>query len=118
MLGMLELAILFTACTKSDNQSLQAMDPSKIPQTVSQAFNQSPDETKQVVAGYVVAFQQQDVPTAFTQLQKVSDRDDLTPQQRAVVAGAMLTTIKQLQVSAQNGNSAAQAALHQYTINK
>ena len=110
--------IALTGCSKFGSNPPQALDSSKIPATVSKAFAKSPEETRQAAASYVSAFEGQDVPAAFLQLRKVSAQNDLTPEQRTVVARAMQTTFKQLQTAAQKGNAAAQSVMHQYVSSR
>ena len=109
------LAVLLVAgCSKSNSGASVALPPDQIPKSVSKAFDQSSEGTKQLADKYISDCQNQDVATAFTSLQKLSHKGDLTPEQRKVVVRSMLTTMKQLNAAAKNGDKAAQDTLHQY----
>ena len=102
-----------TGCSKSGaNQAI--LDPSKVPETVNNAFSNAPGETKEAAASCVASFQSQHTAAAFSKLRQMSDRHDLTPQQRQAVAKALQTTFLQMQTAAQNGDTAAQATMHNY----
>jgi hypothetical protein len=107
------VVVALSGCSKPA-ANVQALDPATLPATVNQAFEKAPDDTKQQATSYVTAFQGQDAPAAFTQLRQLSAQKNLSVEQRAVLAKAMRTTFQQLQASAQNGDAAAKAAMHQY----
>jgi hypothetical protein len=105
---------LLSGCSHQAATQQQALDAAKIPDTVNQAFAKATDDTKQQATSYVQAFQGQDAPAAFEQLKKLSTENNLSTEQRSVVARAMQTTFQQLQVAAQNGDARAKATMHQY----
>lgn len=100
-------------CSKT-NVGPVGINPAKVPGVVTAAFNKSSENAKQDAQDYVAAFQSQDAAVAFAKVRALSTRPDLTPEQRTVVAGAMQTTFQRLENAAQNGNSAAKGAMHQY----
>lgn len=112
--GASAIALTLGGCSKSGANVAAGLDPSKVPAVVAGAFESSSGETKQQAASYVEAFQGQDATVSFLQLQKLKAQNDLTPSQRAVLAKAMQTTLKQLQAAAQKGDAGAQSVLHQY----
>lgn len=107
------LTVALTGCSKSATEA-KALDPAVLPATVNHAFEKAPEDTKQQAASYVSAFQGQDATSAFNQLRRLGTQQNLSAEQRAVIAQAMRTTFQQLQAAAQSGNTAAQAAMHQY----
>jgi len=107
------LLLLAAACSKSGSNAA-ALAPEQIPTALHQVFKQSSGETKELVNNCVEASQNKDVIAAFTDFQKLSHRDDLTPEQRAVAARAMTTTFKELRTASDTGNPAAKVVLHQY----
>jgi uncharacterized lipoprotein YajG len=102
---------LLTGCSKTSSTALSS---EKIPAAMNEAFKQSSDDTKAMVSECVTACQSQNVTTAFTGLQRLSQSKDLTPEQRAVTARAMAATFQKLRAASDNGDAAAQAVLHQY----
>jgi hypothetical protein len=99
------------ACAK---HTAAALAPDKIPAAINHAFNQSTGDAKEVASQVVLACQDQNVTAAFTNLETLSLRHDLTPEQRSVAARAMVATMPKLQAAAATGDATAQATLHQY----
>lgn len=91
--SVLALAAILSGCSKSGGGAA-GLDPAQVPVAVSQAFDKSPEDTKQSASNCVAALQDQDMTAAFLQLQQINEQSDLTPQQRTVVAKAMQTTFK------------------------
>jgi len=116
--GGLVLAGGGAGCSKSAKGSSGGLEPSKIPAAVTQAFAQSPEETKQAAASYVAAYQGQDAASAVAQLRKARTQANLTLRQREVLAKAMVTTMQQLRVAADSGDAAAKAAWHDYMTSR
>ena len=114
LLAALLSTTALVGCAKHAAVTPPPLDPAVVSATVNHAFETAPDDTKQQATSYVSALQGQDAPTAFNQLQQLRAQKNLNPEQRAAVAQAMRTTFQQLQASAQNGNTAAQAAMHKY----
>ena len=108
------LVAAVAGCSKSGAGAVHALEPAKIPAAVNGAFSHASADARQDANNYVAALQNQDPAAAFTRLQKIRSRQDLTAEQRSVVIGALQTTFKQMQAAAQNGNHEAQAAMHQY----
>jgi len=108
---LISLPVL-AGCSKPSSSAALAED--KIPTAMNEAFKQSSGDTKAMVSECVTACQSQSATTAFAGLQRLSQSKDLTPEQRAVTARAMATTIQKLRAASENGDPAAQALLHQY----
>ena len=115
ILACLLIALVLTACSKP---SAEVMAPDQVPGAINQAFGKTAGETKDMAADVVSACQKQDPVAAFTNLQALSQKKDLTPEQRSVAAHAMVAELKQMQTASANGDAAAQAALHQYMSNR
>jgi len=81
---------------------------------MAEAFKQSTGDTKAMASASAAACQAQDAVAAFNDLQKLSQSSDLTAEQRAVTARAMAATFQKLRAASDNGDPAAQAALHNY----
>lgn len=110
----LSLSLLIVAgCSKSSSSPV-SLAPEQIPTAMNEVFKLSSGETRELVNNCISAGQSQDVTAAFTDLQKLSRRDDLTIEQRAIAARAMATTMVQLRAASEKGNPAAQSLLQQY----
>ena len=66
----------------------------------------------------VAALQSQDAPKAFVQSQNLTERPDLTPEQRTAAALSRAAALMQLQAAAANGNKAAEDLLQAYRASK
>lgn len=102
---------MITGCSKTGSTALAV---EKIPTAMNEAFKQSSSDTKAMASECVAACQSQNVTSAFTELQRLSQNKYLTPEQRAVTARAMAATFQKLRAASDNGDPAAQAALHLY----
>lgn len=113
--GWLTSSLMLAAgCSKSGAGGPAPLAADQIPTAVNQAFATAPADTRQQVASVVTDAQAKDSSTTFVDLQNLSARPDLTPQQRQIVVRAMQTTFQQVRAEATNGNPAAQKVLHQY----
>ena len=111
---LLSLSLLIAAGCSKSNSNPVTLAPEQIPTVMNEGFKQSSGETKELVNNCISASQNQDVTVAFADLQKLSRRNDLTPEQRAIAARAMVTTMTQLRAASEKGNPAAQKLLYQY----
>jgi hypothetical protein len=103
--------MILVGCSK---HTAAALAPDKVPEAINHAFNQSTGDAKNVASQVVLAWQDQNVTAAFTNLETLSHRNDLTPEQRSVTARALVATIPKLQAAATTGDPDAQATLHKY----
>jgi hypothetical protein len=103
--------MILAACSK---HTAATLSPDKVPEAINHAFSQSTGDAKDVASQVVSACQDQNVIAAFTNLETLSLRHDLTPEQRSVAARAMVATMPKLQAAAATGDTAAQATLHKY----
>jgi len=111
----LALSLMIAAgCSKSGSGGPAPLAADKIPDAVNQAFVGAADDTRQQAASVVTDVQTRDSSMTFVDLQNLSGRPNLTPEQRQVVVRAMQTTLQQVRADATNGNSTAQKVLHQY----
>ena len=100
-----------TGCSKHTTQDLA---PEKVPAAMNQAFVQASGESKELAQDVATACQSQNTATAFTDLQKLSHRADLTPEQRSTTSQAMVGVLSKLRTESDQGNPSAQAVLQQY----
>jgi len=117
--GILPAALMIVSgCSKGNSAAPAPLSADKVPAVVNQTFNQSPDANKQLASGYASDFQNQDIVAAFNDLQKLRHQTDLTPEQKTVLARAMMTTMTELRTAATAGNPAAQKAMRQYMASR
>jgi|GEM_PF-2228958 hypothetical protein len=106
-------ALVLAGCSKTSTAPA-ALAPEQIPATMNQVFQQTSGATKELVNQCVAASQNQQPTAAFTHLQQLSRQGDLTVEQRATAARAMVATIKQLRAASDQGDPAAKAAMNHY----
>ncbi len=89
----------------------------EIPVAMERGFSKAAPDVKEVVGQVVSAVQSKDYPKAATVAQALSERPDLTSDQRLLVARAMLALNGLLQSAQAQGDADAAAALkfHQMT---
>ena len=112
--GLVSLAASLLIGSGCSKHTTQALTPEKVPAAIDQAFVKATGEPKAIAQEVAAACQSQDTPTAFTDLEKLSQRTDLTPEQRTATVRAMATLFGKLRTDSENGNPAAQAVVHQY----
>jgi thiamine pyrophosphate-dependent acetolactate synthase large subunit-like protein len=108
------MAASFLIATGCSKHGAQALAPEKIPAAMDKAFVKASSEPREIAQNVAAACLCQDSATAFADLEKLSQRTDLTPEQRATTAHAMATLFGKLRADSDNGNPAAQAVVHQY----
>lgn len=114
IIALLAVSFFSAGCGKSGMTAPTPLEADKLPATVTQAFNQSAGQTRELATSYVSSFQSQDPTTAFQELQELRDQQNLNEQQRTVLARALMTTFQQLRLAAANGDKSAQLAIHKY----
>jgi hypothetical protein len=111
-------SLLWCACDKRDAAAPSPLPEDQIPSVVSQAFNGSAKETQVQVAQYVNHFENRDFPAAFEDMQQIVHNKNLTPDQRIVLARALMTTSQKVREAASAGDQRADEALRSYTSTK
>jgi hypothetical protein len=106
--------VFSSGCSKRDAKLQPSLNETNIPSAVNQSFANAPGDTKAAMDGYVSALENHDTVTAFAKICQMSEQRNLTPEQRQVVAKSLVTTLLKMRAEAQNGDQAAQLALHQY----
>ena len=100
-------------CSKTPSMPAQ-LPAEQIPATVESAFVKAAPEAKQAANTFLSTLHDNDLPGAFTQLQDMAGRTDLTPDQRALTGRAMMTVAQQMQAAAANGDKKAAEFLRMY----
>jgi|SRR5690349_2382011 len=105
-------------CSRAPVSSPQALAPEQVAPTLNSAFKDAKPEVKEAANGVVSALQSQDAPKAFVQSQNLTERSDLTPEQRTAAALSRAAALMQLQAAAASGNKAAEDLLQAYRASK
>ena len=102
------------------NKTAQAPPPipiQEVPQTLENAFKNSSAETSQA-ANQAVSAVRAEEPTALVDLQELSERSDLTQEQRIIAARAMAAYLQKLRETADKGDKKAEEVLEHYRATK
>lgn len=110
--------LLGAGCSRSSRDPAAGVPVEQVPATIEAAFNNAPIEAKHQAAEAVAALQSQNDTAAFVQLQNLSERSDLTPEQRKAAFASWMAVNARLQESAAKGNSAAQELLEKHRASK
>src|SRR4051794_18405282 len=73
------------------NEAPKPLSADQVPAAVEDAFKEAPPDAKTAAAGVVSSLQGKDDVKAFFDLQSLSARNDLTPEQRQVATRSMLS---------------------------
>ena len=82
------------------------------------AFKGAPQEAREQAAQAVTALQSQNDGAALTQLQELSQRPSLTPEQRQAAMNSWWAVNARLRQAAAGGNTAAQELLEKHRATK
>lgn len=111
------ILLLETGCGRNSGGAA-TVTPEDAPATIEGAFRNASAEVKQQATEAATAVQAQNDTAAFVQLQSLSGRPDLTPEQRKAAFASWMAVNARLQESAAKGNSAAQELLEKYRASK
>jgi hypothetical protein len=113
---MIGATLAFVACSK--NEPPKALAAEQVPGAVETAFKDAPAEAKTAAKEVVESLQGKDEVKAFFELQNLSSRSDLTPEQRQTAARSMLSVNERLRAAGANGDQRAADALQSYRSSK
>jgi hypothetical protein len=108
--------LLLVSCSK--NEPPTALAPEQVPAAVETAFKDAPAEAKSSASQVVNSLQGKDEVKAFFELQNLSSRTDLTPEQRQAATRSMLSLNERLRAAAAQGDQRAADALQVYRSSK
>ena len=113
---ILSIGLLATACKKSEKPVV--ITPEQIPATVQTAFKDAPPDIKSFAEDAAASIQNKEEPKAFEQLQALSWRPDLTPEQREAAMRAIRALNEQFAAAAAKGDKTAEEMLQKYRATK
>ena len=86
--------------------------------TVQSVFQNAATEVKQQAGEVVTAVQSQNSVAAYAQLENLSGRQNLTPEQQQAIFEMRMALVRQLQAESAKGNAAAEEMLNKYRATK
>ena|SRR5687768_11092166 len=116
--SMLMTALMLGAGCGQKQEAPKALTSKEIPQAIREAFKEAGPEIKEEISRAVVHLEKQNDVEAFLQLQEMSSKPDLTPEQRSVVARSLIGVSQRLQTSAASGNAQAEELLKVHRASK
>jgi hypothetical protein len=116
---LVALAILSGAlgCSKKDAAG-KILPPQAIASTMAAKFADATAEAQGVAKEAVSSLQQNDLDAAFEKFWSLSERGDLTRDQRIAASAAFVSTLKQTAAAAANGDEKARQLLKAYMASK
>jgi hypothetical protein len=107
---------LFAGCSR--NTPPPALPADQVPAAVENAFKEASPDAKNSASEVVSSLHNKDEVKAFLELQSLSSRTDLTPEQRQAAARSVLSMNERLRVAAEQGDQRAAEALQGYRSRK
>jgi hypothetical protein len=115
--GAALLLVLVAGCRKKATTP-RAMSAEEVPAAMEKTFQQAPTEVREVATEAVIALQSQDESKAFLDLQELTHRPELSPEQRMAAARSMMAVHERLRSAAARGDKKAEQTLEQYQATK
>lgn len=112
------LLVLTAGCGSGNNPPPAATTPEQAVPTMEATFEGAPEEARQEVQTAITAIQSQDDTAAYLSLESLSQKKELTPEQRQAMTEAWMAVNRRLAAAASNGNENAEALLNRYRSSK
>ena len=117
VLGAFVFALAGVGCSKKKSAG-QTASPQESAANVQSVFQNAAEEIKQQAGEVVTAVQSQNSVVAYTRLENLSGRPNLTPEQQQAVFEMQMALVRQLQAESAKGNAAAEELLNRYRATK
>ena len=117
VLTVVAVALASPGCRRKGPASATAT-PQQTATNVQSAFQNAPDDLKQQAVDVVWAVQSQNPVTAYTQLEHLAERSNLTAEQQQAIFEMRMALVRQLQKDSAKGNVAAEELLNKYRSTK
>lgn len=108
---------LASGCGKKDAVS-QTATPQESAANVQSVFQNATEDIKQQAGEVVAAVQSENPVAAYTPLDNLSGRQNLTPEQQQAIFEMRMLLVRQLQAESTKGNAAAEELLNKYRATK
>ena len=112
VLTVLSLVLVVGGCGKKN--AAAPITPQENAAQVKSVFENASAEVKQQAGEVVAAVQSQNPVAAYTQLENLSGRSNLTPEQQQAIFDMRMALVRQLQAESTKGNAAAEELLNKY----
>lgn len=110
-------AFALAGCGSRDRAS-RAPNPGESATNVQSVFKDASEDVRQQAGEVVAAVQAQNPVAAYGQLENLSGRPSLTPEQQQAISDLRLVLVHQLQAQSAQGNAAAEELLNKYRASK
>ncbi len=115
--GLVLLGPLLTGCGRHD-EAPPEMSTQQLADHLNTTFAKSSPKAKEAEAGLAAALKNGQLPMAFAEARTLAANPDLTPEERAAAAQAIVTTVKELKKAADSGDKEAAEVVHAYTSSR
>ncbi len=110
--------LLCCSCGKNTASAPAPLSDDQIPSAISQVFVSSDKVTQDEATQYISDEKNHNFAAAFEEIQHLTHKPGLTPDQRSVLAGAFRTTSQETQDAAAKGDAQADQAIRSYSATK
>ena len=94
------------------------MSAKQLADHLNSTFAKSSSKAKAAEAGLASALQNGQLPMAFAEARTLAANPDLTPEERAAAAQAIVATVKELRKAADSGDKEAAEVVRAYTSSR
>ena len=112
---VLAIGVITSGCSK--NVAEKPLAPSEVPAALENAFKKAEPETQKAAQEVATSVAQYE-PKALEDLQTLSSKPGLTPEERRAADRAFYSYLAAMQQAATNGNAKAKAAMEKYKATK
>jgi len=114
---VIAFALACVGCRRSKSAA-QNVSPQASAMAVQSVFQNAAEEVKQQAGEVVTAVQSQNSVVAYTKLENLSGRQNLSSEQQQAIFEMRMALVRQLQAESAEGNAAAEEMLNKYRATK
>jgi hypothetical protein len=111
------LVVILCGCKRAGSSAYAPLPPEQVPQTMSQAFEQSAASVSAAARPVILAAEARD-PAAILGLHELASRPDLTAEQRKAVQRSMQALLEQARAAAARGDARSDEVMKAYRASK
>jgi hypothetical protein len=105
-------------CKERVAVQVEPLPSARVPETIETAFQNATPPAREVASEALDALRSGDDVAAFTDLNQLSARPELTPEQRQAATRSLMSLHERLRTAANSGNREAEKLLEQYRASK
>ena len=113
---LIPVAVAVAGCGRQI--AMKAMPVEAVAATMDTNFASAPADTQDVEKEAVASLKNNDLPHAFSGFRALSERGDLTHDQRLAASAAFVSTLQQTAAAAANGDAQARQVMKSYMASK